>query len=204
MERHYYALLLILLVAADFAFADTEPKGICRDKIDDFPDGTSCATEYLPTYYDLKLSNIEVSTVPFLKEHCCAFGGGEKVFDNHPVFEQLFKFSGTPISDYEDQHSPSQKALFWLLNEDTFPDLEEYARIVQRFALASIYFGLNGDTAWIECSGHADDTSCPIQNKTAWMSDQQECEWAYLSCDRNRFVTEINMRKLTIYILHVN
>jgi len=64
--------------------------------------------------------------------------------------------------------------------------------------LASIYFALSGDTDWIECSKYG-NTVCSIPNKTAWMSGQKECNWAFLSCDRNFFVTDFIMPANVLY-----
>ena len=136
-----------------------------------------------------------MSTAAFLELHCCAFGGGDRISEGDLVFEQVRKFTGMSVSDFQDQHSPSQKALFWLVKEDSFANLKDYLHIGQRFALSSIYFGLNGDADWLECSELADTTCSVPDNKSAWMSGVQECEWAYLSCDRNLLVTEIIMRK---------
>ena len=190
----------VLIVATPIAVVtsnENEPKSVCRDypRTEHFPSGTSCNGDNLPTYQDLVSANITMSTADFLEQHCCAFGGGDRISHDNLVFEQLRKFTGMPVSDFEDQHAPSQKALFWLVNEDSYPNLEDYLHIGQRFALSSIYFGLNGDTDWLECSDR-ENTNCSVpNNKSAWMSGVQECEWAYLSCDRNLFVTEIIMRK---------
>ena len=177
---------------------ENEAKSACRDYVrvkDMFPNGTSCMSDNLPTYYDLVSAEITMTTADFLEQHCCAFGGGERISDDDLVFEQVRKFTAMSVSDFQDQHSPSQKALFWLEGEDSYPNLEDYLHIGQRFALSSLYFGLNGDTDWLECSGKA-ETNCSVpNNKSAWLSDVEECNWAYLSCDRNSFVTEIIMRK---------
>jgi len=177
---------------------ENEPESVCRDYLcvkNVFPNRTSCVSDNLPTYHDLVLADIEMSTAAFLEQHCCAFGGGDRISDDGLVFEQLRKFTRMSVSDFQDQHSLSQKALFWLVEEDSYPNLEDYLHIEQSFALSSIYFGLNGDTDWLECS-ELEDTICSVpNNKSAWMSGVQECEWAYLSCDRNLFVTEIIMRK---------
>ena len=195
----YVCALLVAIPIALVTSIEHEPKSVCRDYLrvqEIFPNGTSCFSDSLPTYHDLLSANIEMSTAAFLELHCCAFGGGDRIFDDDLVFEQLRKFTGKSISDFQDQHSPSQKALFWLVKEDSYPNLEDYFHIGQRFALSSIYFGLNGDTDWLECSQLADTTTCSVPNeKSAWMSGVEECEWAYLTCDRNLFVTEISMRK---------
>jgi len=187
--------LLTAVLVANVVLSVSALGNACRDYlrvIEYFPNGTSCTTEHLPTQEDLDTFNITVKSRDFLEEHCCTFGGGDKVFENDPLFEQLYRFTGKPISDFQDQYSSSQRALFWLVEEDAYPNLSEYLRIGQRFALASIYFALSGDTDWIECSRYR-NTVCSIPNKAVWMSDQQECDWAFLSCDRNLFVTDFIM-----------
>lgn len=202
MKYHIYTFSLLMLVIC--ATSASESTSVCRDYlrvIEYFPNGKTCAIDNLPTSYDLQSVGIEMTTVAFLEEHCCTFGGGDRVAHHNSVFENLRKFTGKPVSEFQYQYSPSQKALFWLVTEDSYPNLANYLHIEQRFALASIYFGLNGDTDWVECSARS-DTSCSVpNNKTAWMSGAQECEWAYLKCDRNLFVTELIMRKLLIIIL---
>ena len=179
-----------------FATNAEDVANVCRDynRVQEFfPDGTNCNYGSHPTQQQLDENKNNAEVQAFLKEHCCSFGGGDRVFENDLVFKQLYSFIGRPISSFQDQNSPSQKALFWLVYEDTFPDLSEYLRIGQRFSLASFYFGLNGDNDWIEC-GRNTTTTCFDTNKI-WMSGNQECSWAYLSCDRNLFVTEIIMRE---------
>ena len=193
----YITVLLTAVLAVDVLLSASALEYACRDYlrvIEYFPNGTSCTTENLPTQQDLDVFHINVESRNFLEEHCCTFGGGDKVFENNPIFEQLYRFTAKPITDFQDQFSPSQRALFWLTEEDAYPNLSEYLRIGQRFALASIYFALSGDTDWIECSRYR-NTVCSIPNKAGWMSDQQECDWAFLSCDRNLFVTDFIMRK---------
>ena len=194
----YVCALLVAMPIALVTSTENEPKSVCRDYLrvqEIFPSGTSCFSNNLPTYHDLLSANITLSTAAFLEQHCCAFGGGDRIYHDDLVFEQLRKFTGMSVSDFQDQHSPSQKALFWLVKEDSYPNLDDYLHIEQRFALSSIYYGLNGDTDWLECSGQPDTTCSFANNKSAWMSGVQECEWAYLSCDRNLFVTQISMRK---------
>ena len=194
----YVCALLAAVTIAVITSTESDPASVCRDYlrvINFFPNEKSCINDNLPTYDDLESANIAMNTADFLKLHCCAFGGGDRIFHDNPVFDYLRKFTGKSVLDFQDQHSPSQKALFWLVEKDSYPNLEDYLHIGQRFALSSIYFGLNGDTEWLECSEQADKNCSVPNNKSAWMSGLQECKWAYLSCDRNLFVTEIIMRK---------
>ncbi len=217
MKLSYHALFSTITFASRLTIAAETELYACRDYlrvIEYFPNGTSCRAGNLPSQESLMAMNdgsIEsnaaiTSTQKFLEQHCCAFGGGDKISINDPVFQQLHKFTGKTLSDFQDQYSPSQQALFWIAKEDSFENLAGYLRIKQRFALASLYFGLNGDSNWMECSrNHVETTSCSVvqENKTNWMSANQECEWAYISCDRDSFVIELNMSKY-IYISMIN
>lgn len=82
-----------------------------------------------------------------------------------------------------DQKSPQHLAFEWLYNDEN--GLSN-SRLVQRWVLASFYFGLNGDD-WL--------------NKQGWVDSKNECTWFGVSCldgavsklelDENRLVGEI-------------
>ena len=186
------ATLLVLKVTSAVQSVNVS---VCRDYtrvVTYFPEGTSCINGHFPNQDNLDDHGIGENIQDFLLEHCCSFGGGDRIYEDDEIFRQLRSFTGMSAAEFDDQYSSSQKALFWLIKEDTYPHSIQYTRIVQRFSLASIYFGLNGDDDWIECS-RSMYTNCSVEGKTAWLSEEHECNWAYLSCDRNSFVTEINM-----------
>ena len=40
-------------------------------------------------------------------------------------------------------------------------------------------------------------------DKLPWLSGRHECEWAFVKCDRDRFVTSIEMRELFIFKVYI-
>jgi len=69
-----------------------------------------------------------------------------------------------------------QKALSWILREDHLHVEAENPNLIQRYALASIYFALDG--------GNWKDNN--------WLSEKSECEWTGISCnDKFNFITNI-------------
>ena len=61
--------------------------------------------------------------------------------------------------------SPQTQAYFWVLNDPYLADYQDW-RIVQRFALATLYYATAGDTHWVK--------------KTDWLSyDVPEYNWYY-------------------------
>ena len=107
-----------------------------------------------------------------------------------------------------DNNSPQGKAVQWLLENDVAhlcPD-QKYDcpnRLVQRYALATMYFATGGDD-WKQCSSL--DPSCgndaPFKLKTHFLSSSHECTWAGITCLASMCVNSINFGK---YILdHVN
>ncbi len=103
----FYPTMKLYVCASIFAVPiavvssnDNEPKSACRDYlrvIRYFPNGTSCVSDNLPNHYDLSSVNITMSTGDFLKQHCCAFGGGDKISYDNLVFEQLRKFTANKM-----------------------------------------------------------------------------------------------------------
>jgi hypothetical protein len=57
--------------------------------------------------------------------------------------------------------SPQYAAYLWLLNDSWLAWYSEERRI-QRYAMATIYFSLQGDS-WL--------------NNTGWLSNEHECQW---------------------------
>jgi hypothetical protein len=67
------------------------------------------------------------------------------------------------------------RAFSWVLFED---DLNDREHLVSRFALASIYYDLDGAN-WPKNEG--------------WLSEASVCEWEGIDCDRFGIVTEIDL-----------
>lgn len=72
--------------------------------------------------------------------------------------------------------TPQRIALNWLVNNNVLRDLERF-RIIQRFALAAMYFSTGGLVAWT--------------NRTGWLSNDHECTWfqtEYFAVDSQELV----------------
>jgi hypothetical protein len=90
--------------------------------------------------------------------------------------------------------SPQSQALTWLLNErneTTCPG----RKLLQRWVLATMYYSTGGDH-WFKCSGHlgASDncgSEAPFVGKKRFLSEDNECLWAGITCDVDKCVTEI-------------
>jgi hypothetical protein len=90
--------------------------------------------------------------------------------------------------------SPQSRALTWLLNErneTTCPG----SKLLQRWVLATIYYSTGGDH-WFKCSsrvGASDNcgSESPFVGKTRFLSEDNECLWAGITCDNEKCVTDI-------------
>ena len=78
---------------------------------------------------------------------------------------------------FNNPESPQNRAARWLADEDAFeitPASDR--RMINRYALATIYFALNGDD-WFKCG--RDSTSC---GDAEWLSNSNECTWMDVAC----------------------
>jgi hypothetical protein len=88
--------------------------------------------------------------------------------------------------------TPQGLATDWIINEDVSGRCPDHPKLIQRWALAVMYFSTGGDD-WTEC--FADDVACTTSlaflGDDAFLSESNECEWAGISCDLEGCVTEI-------------
>lgn len=85
------------------------------------------------------------------------------------------------------------KAADWLINQDEYLICPDDPKVVQRFALAVIYFATNGDN-WLQCSATGLDPcgfEDPFVGDSRFLSAENECDWAGISCDPLSCVNEI-------------
>ena len=75
----------------------------------------------------------------------------------------------------QDSLSPQGRATDWILNGDDLVVCPTAPKIIQRWALAVMYYATNGDE-WDTCS--EDDNSCA----NAFLSPMNECEWFGITC----------------------
>jgi hypothetical protein len=87
------------------------------------------------------------------------------------------------------------KAANWLIGQDELLVCPDDKKLIQRFALAVIYFATNGDD-WLQCSANPMATDAcgsedPFIGASRFLSGENECEWAGISCDLQLCVTDV-------------
>lgn len=93
---------------------------------------------------------------------------------------------------------PQGKATTWLLLDDDYHICPDDPKVVQRWALAVIYYSTNGDS-WFQCSSNptANDAcgfDAPFVGDARFLSGVFECLWAGISCI-DGCVTEIEFEE---------
>jgi len=122
---------------------------------------------------------------------------GAPTTDTFSVFlEYLSGLNITKDSDPFDmdyRNSPQYKAALWLATEDGYTAENglnpEDPRLMQRYALATLYFSTAGDD-WKLCGRNS-----PSCGDTIWLTDGNECDWFVVGCEQNNIVDQINFRK---------
>lgn len=102
-----------------------------------------------------------------------------------------------------DPQTDQGKATEWLLNEDPRKICPDHPKILQRWALAVVYFATGGDL-WFQCSNSILATDecgavVPFEGKQRFLSGFSECEWAGITCDDLDCVEELEFGKLQSY-----
>ena len=211
--------------SVDSFYQAVKGKDICRDK-----DGLDC-TNHPPEFFveaPILFGN-ETNIMERLKDACCFMGGGDRINIAadifRPIVEVLVRENALTVEDVQENRPSIRNALMWILKEDTYFAHPTY--IVQRYALAVVFYELGGEAYWKTCwagrryTNHDDfivsehgeyynfytssipylknSTECAThRNGKAWLTPSNECEWAFLECDRHKFVTAFEMRKFII------
>ena len=92
-----------------------------------------------------------------------------------------------------DPTTPQGLATAWLTDIDARFLCPDDEKLVQRWVMAVMYYSTNGDD-WIQCSANGIDpcgTLEPFEGQTRFLSDNNECTWAGISCNVDACVTEI-------------
>ena len=71
--------------------------------------------------------------------------------------------SRNPSTTFTDSSSPQNKALDWILSDPFSSDGLPEDRLVQRFALATLYYSTDGANYW--------------RNGGGWLTSTNECDW---------------------------
>jgi len=163
----------------------------------------------------------EENSNSLLQNICCKLGGGDVIDENHEIVLRLknnFQNHGLEVilENMEVQGTPEQQALFWIVKEDPYDS--ENAWFEERYALAVMHYRLGGVWRWksygydayyenntyddvgydayYENNTYDDvDTYHPLYSGEQWLSSSFHCEWAFVHCDRDNFVTHLSMRK---------
>lgn len=98
--------------------------------------------------------------------------------------------------EFDDKTSYQSKALKWV---ETFESLgfdgkiDEF-RVLQRYALACIYYATNNVPNAYTQKNFKDHPLSGWLVETGWLVDDDECEWMGVRCDDEGAVVELNMR----------
>jgi len=79
-----------------------------------------------------------------------------------------------------DNGTPQGEAFAWLLEDEFIGDFHLYETLQQRYALATLYFSMLGDS-WI--------------NNGNWLSSTDECSWNLVVCNGDSKVTDLDLSK---------
>eukprot|EP00816_Leptocylindrus_hargravesii_P008624 CAMPEP_0196826896 /NCGR_PEP_ID=MMETSP1362-20130617/93853_1 /TAXON_ID=163516 /ORGANISM="Leptocylindrus danicus, Strain CCMP1856" /LENGTH=1879 /DNA_ID=CAMNT_0042207495 /DNA_START=399 /DNA_END=6037 /DNA_ORIENTATION=- len=189
-------LLTALGCSSQSSGDNTAPFFVCRDLVPCQPsDGES--DEYFAEYTTDHAKQQNLSPFQYLKKNCCELGGGEILTEEDPILKRLVcEEQVSPISAFQLQRSPAQNALYWMVKEDTYEISADSLTLVQRYALAVLFYQFGGsDTPshWKSCHSESDSDDCHFLGGKAWLSPISECKWAFVECDRNDIVTGIFM-----------
>jgi len=131
-------------------------------------------------------------TVPLTKNKKSVQGEGRA----ESILRKLKNVSGTSVND---TNQPQGKAASWLLYDDERKIESTDSQLIQRYALAVLYFATGGDDYWTFCSRRRSDNSgnnsCifrsytgedfdSFENKTtsSYLSKDHECLWMGSTC----------------------
>jgi hypothetical protein len=93
--------------------------------------------------------------------------------------------------------TPQGMATIWIINQDARQVCPNNPKIVQRWAMAVIYFSTGGNE-WLKCGALGMDPcgfENPFEDKKRFLSEFNECQWAGISCNSESCVTEIEFGK---------
>ena len=100
--------------------------------------------------------------------------------------------SRSPTTSFVNPTSAQSQALEWMLSDPYTLNLEENARLVQRFALVTLWYSTNGAT-W-----STDETT----DSAGWLASVHECDWDKLgdgirdlTCNSNKEVILMTLRR---------
>jgi hypothetical protein len=100
------------------------------------------------------------------------------------IFAVIESVSGDPQL-LRQPDTPQAKAINWLIGEDGLVRCPDHPKLIQRWALATMYYSTNGD-GWFQCSN--DEGAI---GDSRFLAPLDECLWAGIVCSIDFCVTEI-------------
>jgi hypothetical protein len=104
------------------------------------------------------------------------------------ILDQIAEVSGR--DEFDNPSYPTFLATMWLTEGDPLYICPDDPYLIQRYALALLYFYTNGDS-WNYCS-RAGSGPCP---GAKFLSEEKECLWGGVTCNGQGMVTKINLGK---------
>ena len=107
---------------------------------------------------------------------------------NQLIMDKIAELSGREA--FDDPKDPIYLATVWLVQGDSMYVCPDDPSLIQRYALALLYYSTNGDD-WNRCS-RSQTKPCPGAN---FLTGFNECLWGGVTCDGQGRVTNINLGK---------
>jgi Leucine-rich repeat (LRR) protein len=108
------------------------------------------------------------------------------------VFDIILTHSRFHGLEFEDPNSYQSKAVKWV-EQTADLTLHTVERLVQRYALACLYYATNGvENFYTELTFGAGNVRTWI-DETGWLANDDECTWYKVTCNTEGFVTEIEL-----------
>lgn len=119
-------------------------------------------------------------------------GNGNSPAPTTEVYDIILTHSRYHGVEFKDPNSYQSKAVRWV-EQTAQLTVHTTARLVQRYALACIYYATNGvENVYTKEIFGAGNTR-PWIDETGWLVDDDECNWYQVECDINGVVTKIQL-----------
>lgn len=172
MNKNVIWLSVVVLIAAGVVVGGVCGSGLCTSS-------SSSSTSLLETSSPIMVAmapsnppSLSLSNMPSILPTLQA--------NNMVIYDLLnaLTFSDVPIRANSNT-TVEEQAAQWLIYQDTVDWSGNLLRMTQRYALATVWFGLNGSTSWT--------------NRKGWMTEDDECTWFGVTCsdDDSNMVTEL-------------
>lgn len=108
------------------------------------------------------------------------------------VFDVILMHARFHGVEFKDPDSYQSKAVKWV-EQTAQLGVHSTERLVQRYALACIYYATNGVENVYTKAIFGEGKTRPWIDETGWLTADNECEWYQVTCDINGWVTKIEL-----------